>query len=82
MTDPARVMNVGKMSAKVIPLLNTKEMSTYAGSGKSFNHEVAVTMHNKINVVKKPYECFHCGQVFNPRHSLSGHQRVHTGERP
>ncbi|KAF6307469.1 zinc finger protein 554 [Rhinolophus ferrumequinum] len=56
--------------------------SAYVESGRSFNHSTALTIHNKINKVEKPYECPQCGKVFNRRHSLSEHQRIHTGERP
>ncbi|XP_047562660.1 zinc finger protein 554 isoform X3 [Lutra lutra] len=51
----------------------------YPESGESFNHSMALMTHNAAG---KPYECYHCGKMFNRRHSLSEHQRIHTGERP
>ncbi|XP_014389181.1 PREDICTED: LOW QUALITY PROTEIN: zinc finger protein 554 [Myotis brandtii] len=74
----------GKDLSQNCPLRQHKrtETSTYAESGKSFSHDITFTIHSKTNAVKKPYECFQHGKVFNWRHSLSEHQGIHTGERP
>lgn len=58
------------------------QSSAYPESGRSFNHDMALMIHNKIDMLEKPYECPQCGKVFNRRHSLSEHRRTHTGERP
>ncbi|XP_006904259.1 zinc finger protein 554 [Pteropus alecto] len=58
------------------------QSSAYADSGRSFNRNMALMIHNKIDTLEKPYECPQCGKVFNRRHSLSEHRRTHTGDRP
>ncbi|XP_047633549.1 zinc finger protein 554 isoform X3 [Phacochoerus africanus] len=62
--------------------VQTRRKSACAESWKSFNQEMTLTIHSRINTVEKAYECHQCGKVFNRRHSLSEHQRIHTGERP
>nr|KAF6416285.1 hypothetical protein HJG59_009536 [Molossus molossus] len=54
----------------------------YKVCGQSFKQKSGVTVHEKINNIKKTYECKECGKTFNPGSDLIIHRRIHTGKKP
>lgn len=54
----------------------------YEVCGQSFKQKSEITEHQKIDNVKKTYECKECGKTFNRSSNLIIHQRIHTGKKP
>ena len=54
----------------------------YEACDQSFKQKSEITEHQKIDNVKKTYECKECGKTFNQSSNLIIHQRIHTGKKP
>ena len=64
-------------------ILSARERShRYDICGQSFKQKSEVTEHQKIDNIKKIYECKECGKTFNRGSSLIIHQRIHSGKKP
>lgn len=55
---------------------------TYPSCNKTFSHKGNFTVHTKIHIGEKPFQCDVCHKRFNRKSNLKGHMIAHTKEQP